>query len=319
MPGSDSNGNVSGCLRVATRGSDLALAQSGRVTAALRAAHPGLEIEVVTIKTAGDRDRASALWKMPGMGFFTTQVEQALLEGRADVAVHSFKDMPTQPTPGLTLTAISRRRWPEDAVVAQGRLESLDALPAGAVVGTSSPRRIALMRTLRPDMRIEPIRGNVPTRLRKVDKGHVDAVIVARAGLERLGMADRISLVLDPTVFTPAAAQGALAIQCRADDAKTAGLLRAVDDGPTRVLVEAERAVLAGLHPGCHAPVGVYAAFEGEGTMRIWAFLADMEAERVIRKELCGPTETAGQMAQEMIRQILDAGGAEILESMGNV
>lgn len=303
-------------LRFATRGSELALAQTGSVIEALRAVHAGLEAETVVVRTTGDRDRTTALWKMGEVGVFTAQVEQALLDGRADVAVHSFKDMPTEATAGLTVAAVPERRWPEDALVALGRLQSLDDLGVGARVGTSSPRRIALLRSMRPDLTIEPVRGNVPTRLRKVDAGQLDAVVVARAGLERLGVGERISLILDPTWFVPAPAQGALAVQCRSDDRRTVEWLGALEHGPTRQVVAAERAVLAGLHPGCHAPVGVHAALETDGTMRIRAFLADTEGRNVIRKEMQGPAARGREIAREMVEQILAEGGREILRAM---
>ncbi|MBN1124321.1 MAG: hydroxymethylbilane synthase [Sedimentisphaerales bacterium] len=305
-------------LRVATRSSDLALAQSGMVIDALRNSHPDLEIQIVKVLTKGDQDRTTALWKMGGMGFFTTQVEQALLESRAEVAIHSFKDMPTQVTEGLTVAAIFERRWPEDVVVACGTIQSLDDLPTGARIGTSSPRRIALLRTLKPDLIVETLRGNVPTRMARVKEGLLDGVIVARAGLERLGVADRISLILKPTIFTPAPAQGALAIQCRSDDVETKELLQSANHKPTRLAVDVERTVLAGLHPGCHAPVGVYAELKSENTIHLSVFLADMEGKTVIRKEMQGPIQNGQSMAQEMVRQVLDDGGDTILQGMEN-
>ncbi|MBN1815964.1 MAG: hydroxymethylbilane synthase [Sedimentisphaerales bacterium] len=303
-------------IRVATRSSDLALAQSGQVIDALRDAHPHLEIEVVKVTTKGDQDRTTALWKLPGMGFFTNQVEQALLEDRAEVAIHSYKDMPSRITEGLTIAAIFERRWPEDVLVAHGMIASLDDLPAGAKIGTSSPRRIALLRTVRHDLNIEILRGNVPTRLARVQEGLLDAIILARAGLERLGLSNRISLILDPAIFTPAPAQGALAIQCKDDDIETRELLQAVNHEPTRLAVETERAVLAGLHPGCHAPVGVYAKRETNGILHMTAFLADTEGKTMIRREMRGKTENGQDMAKKIVQQILDAGGDAILQAM---
>ncbi len=305
-------------LRVATRGSRLALAQTRCVVEALRRHEPDLEIETVIVSTHGDRDRTTALDRLNAVGVFTKQVEQALRDGRAEIAVHSFKDLPSEAARGLTIAAIPERLWAPDVLVAREPLAGLEALAAGATVGTSSPRRRALLAAMRDDLNILPVRGNVPTRIAKVDRGEFDVVVLARAGLERLGLAERISAVLDPMVFVPAPAQGALAVQCRTDDAATRNLARRIDHGPTRTVVLAERQVLAGLHPGCHAPIGVYARFEADDTMRLIGFLADPDARRPIRREVAGPAKDAEGLASRLVEAILTAGGADILKTLEN-
>lgn len=303
---------MSRLIRIATRGSALALAQTQLVGNALRQ-QAGVEIEVVTISTAGDRDRVSPLWTMSGTGFFTTQVEQALLEGAADVAVHSFKDLPTEMTPGLTIAAVPPRARPEDVMVASGEANSLETLPYGATVGTSSPRRTALLRHARPDLNIQLIRGNVETRLSKVASGQYDATVLARAGLDRLGLSENISCVLDADGFVPAPAQGALAVQCRSDDAALQALLKQIDHRPTAIAVGAERRVLSALHPGCHAPVGIHAIL-ADATLAVTAFVADVMAARVIKESARGPADDAGAVADILIEKLMTAGVEKILE-----
>ena len=296
-------------VRIATRGSALALAQTQLVARRLAAAHRQVRVEVVTVQTQGDRQQHSPLWKLEGYGFFTTQVEAALLDGRADVAVHSFKDMPTQATEHLTMGAIFQRLYPEDAVVARGNPAGLDDVPAGARVGTSSPRRIAQLKALRPDLEVMPLRGNVQTRIQKVRDGECDAVILARAGLERLGLADQIAFCFDPTDFVPAAAQGALAIQTRADDAAMRRLVACLHDAPTATAVQAERAVLSALHPGCHAPVGVFARCMDD-EIEIIALAARLEGAPMLRRQVRGAAGDAMALADELVQR-LRAGGVE--------
>lgn len=299
-------------VRIATRGSALALAQSRLVAERLVAAHPEIEIEVLSVQTRGDQQRHSPLWKLEGYGFFTTQVEAALLEGRADAAVHSFKDMPTRTDPRLTIAAIFERRYPQDAAAAVEGVHCLEELAAGARIGTSSPRRIAQIKALRPDVEVRPLRGNVQTRLEAVDSGALEAVIVARAGLERLGLAERMAFCFDPTVFLPAPAQGALAIQTRSDDAQMCRLAACLHDPPTAIAVQAERAVLAALHPGCHAPVGVYAQLVGEA-IEITAFAAALEGTPCVRRHVRGPQNQAQTLAIELVEQLRNAGVEAII------
>lgn len=250
-------------LRLATRGSALALAQATLVADALRGAAPGIEIELVRIQTEGDADRVTPLSVLGGRGVFVRGVEEALLDGRADIAMHSLKDVPTAPVDGLTLGAMLTRADPRDALIASGG-RPLAALPAGARIGTSSQRRAALIHALRPDLQVVEVRGNVDTRLRRVADGDLDAVVLATAGLERLGRLNEATQLFEAMEFLPAPGQGVIAVECRADDLDTLALLTLVDDAPTRVAAEAERGFLAALGTGCTLPVGAYAQVDGD-------------------------------------------------------
>ena len=246
---------MSRTIRIGTRGSALALAQTGTIAAQLEAA--GTRVEIVTVVTPGDR--SSAPIAEIGVGVFTSALRDALADGTVDVAVHSYKDLPTAPDRRLSLAAVPPRQDPRDALVARDSL-TLGELPPGSRVGTGSPRRAAQIQALGLGLRIVPIRGNVDTRVRKVHDGELDAVVLARAGLARLGRLDVITEVLDPIQVLPAPAQGALAVECRVDDVDAEHLLQSiVDDAATRAAVAAERALLAALEAGCQAPVGALA------------------------------------------------------------
>lgn len=302
-----------GKIRIATRGSALAVAQTKLVADRLIAHHPDIRVELVTIQTRGDQEQQSPLWKLEGYGFFTTQVEAALLDGRADIAVHSFKDMPTQCDERLTVASVFARLYPEDAAVAGLGIRGLPDLTEGARIGTSSPRRIAQLKALRPDLDVQPLRGNVETRLQKVRNGQYDAIILARAGLERLGLAEAISFYFDPTVFVPAPAQGALAIQTRTGDTAVRQLVACLHDASTALVVETERAVLSALHPGCHAPVGIYARLVGD-ELEIFAMAAGLEGWPCLRPHVRGPRENAAAMAVELVEQLRQGGVEKILK-----
>lgn len=248
-------------LRIGTRGSALARTQTEQVASRLREA--GVVVTVEVISTLGDRRHDLPVARLGGDGVFVRELEQALLDGRIDAAVHSLKDLPTAETPGLLLAAIPERASPFDAAVGRSA-PRLAELPHGATVGTSSIRRVAQLRSIRPDLDIVPLRGNVDSRLRRLDAGEFDAVILAAAGLERLGLADRITEILRPPAFWPAVSQGALAIQTRADDAASRRAVGVVDDAATRAAVAAERRMLAGLAGGCLAPIGGWARIEAE-------------------------------------------------------
>lgn len=246
---------MSRTIRIGTRGSALALAQTGTVAAQLEAA--GAKVEIVTVVTPGDK--SSAPIAEIGVGVFTSALRDALANGEVDVAIHSYKDLPTAPDPRLSLAAVPPRQDPRDALIARDSL-TLGELPSGSRVGTGSPRRAAQIQALGLGLQIVPIRGNVDTRIRKVHDGELDAVVLARAGLARLGRLDVITEVLDPIQVLPAPAQGALAVECRVDDVDTEHLLQSiVDDEATRAAVAAERALLAALEAGCQAPVGALA------------------------------------------------------------
>jgi len=244
-------------IRIASRGGKLALVQSNYIRSRLEELSGEVDVSIVKISTRGDRDKSDFLNKPDSIGYFTSEVENALLDGRADVAVHSLKDLPTTYTDGLTVAAIPARETVADALITRRRrAASLADLPAGATVGTSSLRRIAQVRLLRDDLKCVPLRGNVETRLAKVARGEVDAAIVACAGLHRLGLADKISAILPPEEFLPPPAQGALAVQIRADDTELAELVAKLDDRDARITAETERRILASMHGGCSIPLG---------------------------------------------------------------
>ncbi len=300
-------------MRIATRGSALALAQTKLVARMLEDKHPGLHTELVIVSTRGDQDVEQPLWKMEGVGFFTTQLERALLDGRADVAVHSYKDLPTADTAGLMIAAVPVRENPADCVVSRLKIGSFMQIAPSAFVGTSSLRRQAQLLRLRPDLTIKPIRGNVNTRLRKMDEGQYDLLIMAAAGLLRLGLQERIAFMLEPDRFLPAPAQGALAVQVRADDAATRMVVEAIDDRQTRTLVEAERIVLRRLHPGCHAPVGVYARRVGQRIV-MSAFASRPDGTDELRCQVEGDFAAAQAVAEGLSEKMISGGAIEILE-----
>jgi hydroxymethylbilane synthase len=299
-------------LTIATRGGALALAQTQIVIAALQERWPNLDCRLKVITTQGDRDQHTALWDLRGNlqaeGFFTSQLEEALVAGQADIAVHSLKDLPTRQAQVLRIAAVYDREYPEDCLVAAGGIKALTDLAKAARVGTSSLRRAAQVRHPRPDLQIVPIRGNVETRLSKLDAGQVEGLIMARAGLERLGLAGRISAVLDPRQFIPAAAQGALAVQVRAEDRDTVELVTAIDQPETRMVTETERQVLISTDCGCHAPVGAFAEMEGDA-VHLHAFMADTEGRHLVHRQISGPAEQAMVLAQRVAADLVQAVG----------
>ncbi len=302
-------------LTVATRGGALAMAQTKFVAASLQKIHPDLEVKVQQVTTRGDRDRRTALWDLKDTGFFTSQLEDALRAGEADFAVHSLKDLPTDEREGLTIAAVFDRNFVEDCLVSARPVESLEQLPTGAKIGTSSLRRAAQLRHLRGDLEPAPLRGNVQTRLKKLDTGEFDAVLLARAGLERLGLGDKIAFVFDPVVFIPAPAQGALGIQTRADDDQTNEIIASIDDQTARTTALAERKILTTMQCGCHAPVGAYAKITA-GKIKIRAFICDLEGRNYISRATTGPAPEAEHLAEQLAHELLDAGGDEILAAL---
>ena len=300
-------------IRIASRGSKLALAQSEYVRDILRELSGDMEITIVKVSTRGDRDKSDFLHKSESVGFFTSEVENAILDGRADMAVHSLKDLPTTYRAGLMVAAIPQRQSPADAMVASAQVTSIEDLPAGATVGTSSLRRIAQLRHIRADLECVPLRGNIETRVSKVASGRVDAIIVASAGLNRLGLADKISAVLPPEEFLPAPGQGALAAQIREDDSELAELLSQIDDRDSRITAEAEREVLKAMHGGCSIPLGAYAKISGN-TITIDAVISDIEGHGFVKRSKTALLEQAKTCAGELAQELLDAGGKEILD-----
>lgn len=289
-------------MRLATRGSPLARWQARRVARRLEEA--GVRTELVIVTTGGDRDRATPLWRLGGAGVFVREVQAAVLDGRADVAVHSAKDLPTTPVAGLVLGALCEREDPTDALVGA----SLDALPTGATVATGSVRRRALLAAERDDLRFVELRGNIGTRLARL--GEVDALVMATAALIRLGMADRIAERLDPRVVVPQVGQGALALECRASDHRTRGLLEALDEPDVRAAVTAERAFLARLGGGCDLPLAAHAVHEG-GTVTVTGVLAAPDGTVVLRHRDRGPDP--GAVGVAVAEHLLASGGSWLM------
>lgn len=299
-------------LVIGTRGSRLALWQSEHVARRLRELHPGLEVELLTLSTRGDRELEKALPEIGGKGLFTAELEAALERGEADLAVHSLKDLPTEPDPRFTLGAVPERASPLEALISRGGAR-LAELPRGATVGTSSPRRAAQLRAARPDLRIESLRGNVPTRIQKAldPGGPYDAILLALAGLERLGLQGQVSEILPPEVVLPAPAQGALAVQARAGDEAVLELLRPLDHPPTRRAVEAERAFLRTLGSGCSLPVGALAV-EENGLLRLRGRVLRPDGSQSLTHALEGgdPEQLGAALAEALLAQ----GAAGLLE-----
>jgi hydroxymethylbilane synthase len=300
-------------LRIATRKSPLALWQSEHVAARLRAAHPGLQVELVPMSTRGDQVLDRSLAAIGGKGLFLKELELAMARGEADCAVHSLKDVPMELEPGFALAAILARADHADAFVGND-FDGIDALPRGARVGTSSLRRQAQLRARRPDLELLDLRGNVNTRLAKLDAGEYDAIVLACAGLQRLGFESRIRARLDAPDWLPAPAQGAIAIECRDGDPAVHALCAALDDAPTRTCVEAERAMNRALHGSCHVPVAALAQLEEGGARIVLRGLVGSAADgRMVRAEVAGAAAAPELRGVQVARRLLDAGAGEFL------
>ncbi|GAB3009157.1 hydroxymethylbilane synthase [Amycolatopsis acidiphila] len=306
-------------IRIGTRGSALALAQTGIIADALRRA--GENVEIVKVSTPGDRSHAPIA--EIGVGVFTSALREALLAKQVDVAIHSYKDLPTAPEPGIVLAAVPQREDPRDALIARDGL-TLGELPPGSTVGTGAARRMAQLRALGLGLEIVPIRGNIDTRLRKVTDGELDAVVLARAGLARLGRAGEITETLDPIQMLPAPAQGALAVESRVDDVDIEHLLRStVDDEATRAAVTAERAMLAALEGGCSAPVGALAEvvedLDADGSVLerislrgVAAAGLDGESVELIRASALADKGEAERLGRDLAAELLDLGAGAL-------
>ncbi len=302
-------------LVIATRGSRLALWQAEHVKSRLLALQPGLDISLNVIKTRGDVILDVPLSKVGGKGLFVKEIEEALLDGRADLAVHSIKDVPMFLPDGLLLGCVPQREACSDCFLSMS-YESVADLPQGARVGTSSLRRQAQLLASRPDLQILSLRGNVDTRLRRLQEGHYDAIILASAGLARLGLSTPKMQPLDPHDFVPAVGQGALGIECRDDDYDLFGLLALLEDSATRVCVEAERGFLAGLEGGCQVPIAGHARLPDAETVRLDGLVAEVDGSLILRGEKSGPASEARHLGQELARDLLDKGGRAILEKL---
>jgi hydroxymethylbilane synthase len=296
-------------LRVATRGSVLARWQADHVVGLLRKVDPALEVEIVVVETSGDRRRDVPIWELGGKGVFVKEVQAAVLEGRADLAVHSAKDLPSATPPGLVIAAVPERADVRDALVGA----TLADLPEGATVATGSLRRRAQLAHARPDLDFVGLRGNMATRLDKAGRDGVDAVVVAAAALDRLGVADRIAERLDVDTMLPQVGQAALACECRRDDDDARCALERIEHQPSRRAVDAERGFLAELGGDCSLPAAAFATLAGDG-VRVRGLLATVDGLRVLRHELSGPGSAGAALGRSVARHLLDEqGGAELL------
>ncbi len=309
-------------LRIATRSSSLAIIQTQIVVKAIKKHNPGVNFEIVEIKSKGDIDKKKPLPKLSETGFFTAAVEDALRQNRADIAVHSYKDLPIAESAGGELVesndfvaaAVLDRRFCQDCLVAVERIESLNDLPRNAKIGTSSLRRRAQILRLCPDIICEPIRGNVPTRIEAIEKGQYHATVLAYAGIERLGLTEKISFSFNPIEFIPAPAQGAIAVQARAGDIEVKNLLAEIDGKQSRITSDTERLVLHYIKAGCHAPAGVFAKISTDDII-VYAFVSDSQGNNFINRQLQGPIAEAEKIAKDLADQLLAAGASELLNN----
>ena len=301
-------------LTVATRKSELALWQANHVAGLLRARYPDLEVELLPMVTRGDQILDRPLAQIGGKGLFLKELERALLSGEADIAVHSMKDVPVDEVPGLVVDVLLERANPFDALLSrEGRL--LDELPSGARVGTSSLRRQCQLKKLRPDLAVADLRGNVNTRIRKLDEGEYDAIVLACAGLERLGMQDRITEVLAPPRWLPAGTQGTIGVQRRADDEGAAGLLAALNDADAALCTRAERTVSTALQGSCQVPLAVFAE-QRDGVLRVNGLVGMPDGSKVVRAAAEGPVADADGLAGAVAAELLSQGAGDIIAAL---
>ena len=301
-------------LRIATRKSSLALWQAEHVATLLRGAHSGLAVELVPMTTLGDRIQDRSLAAIGGKGLFIKELEVALAERRADIAVHSMKDMPAEMPRDFVIAALLARADPRDALLCRGGT-TIAALPASAKLGTSSLRRRAQILAVRPDLRIEPLRGNVDTRLKRLENGELDAIVLACAGLARLGLESRISARLDPGTMLPAVGQGAIGIECRSDDARTRALLSGLDDAATRTVLAAERSFARALNGSCQSPIAALARIDAD-RLTLDGLVAEPDGSRLLREAISGTGARAEQLGEELARRLLRSGARELLERL---
>jgi hydroxymethylbilane synthase len=305
---------LSNPIRIATRRSRLALWQAEHVMALLRAAHPQVPVELVPMSTQGDRVLDRALADVGGKGLFVKELEVAMQEGRADIAVHSMKDVPSELPPGFRIAAALQRANPNDAFISRkfGRFADL---PQGARVGTSSPRRQAQLRNARPDLAIELLRGNVETRLRRLEEGSLDAILLACAGLERLGLGERITEVLDADFCVPAVGQGVIGIECREDDARSREVLAALHHEESFVRLAAERAFARTLLGSCHSPIAAHATLAA-GSLTLRGFVGAPDGSEAYRDGLSGPATDADGLGLALARRMQAAGAGALLDRL---
>ena len=300
-------------VRIGTRSSKLALWQTNFIAGEIQREYPHLKIEIVHIKTTGDKILDSPLSKIGGKGLFTKELEFQMLEGNIDLAVHSLKDVPAQLQSDFTIAAITKRTDPFDAFVSN-KYHSFEELPHGAIIGTSSLRRRAQILAIKPDLKVENLRGNVDTRLKKLDENKFDAIILAAAGLKRLGYSNRIIEILPPAIMLPAVGQGALAIETLNKNFEIREIVKFLDDSCTRATAAAERAFLCVVEGGCQVPIGVYATTENNN-LNIEAIIASIDGKNFIRDKIIGSIDDAERLGETLAKQLLDAGGRSILKS----
>ncbi|MGD9016256.1 MAG: hydroxymethylbilane synthase [Desulfobacterales bacterium] len=301
-------------IHIGTRGSQLALWQANWVKDTLKRHHPGIHVELTVIKTKGDKILDVPLAKVGGKGLFVKEIEEALLDGRIDLAVHSMKDMPSDIPEGLAIGAVPARENPKDALIAASA-SGLSGLPEGAVIGTSSLRRGSQILHIRPDLRIRPLRGNLDTRLRKLDTGDFDAIILAAAGVRRLGLASRITELLEEQIMLPAVGQGALCVEIRQNDPRVHPLIAPLEDWDTRCAVTAERSFLHRLEGGCQVPIAGHASVDGD-EVELTGLVADLSGQTVIKSMARGPVVNAGALGLKLAETLLDRGAKTILNDL---
>ncbi len=304
-------------IKIGTRGSLLALWQANWVKSALTDRFPDLTVDLEIIKTQGDKILDVPLAKVGGKGLFVKEIEEALLDRRVDIAVHSMKDMPSEIPDGLCIGAIPERENPKDAFISRNG-EKLEDLPQGARVGTSSLRRSAQLKILRPDLEIVSLRGNLDTRLKKLETGNLDAVVLAAAGLRRMEFADRITQYLDEDTMLPAVGQGALCIECRKNDPDIARLVTALDHAESRTVVLGERAFLHRLEGGCQVPIAAHGKLEGD-RFSLCGLVASLDGKTVIKDSLSGPKEESENIGIQLAQTLLGKGAREILAQLAPI
>jgi hydroxymethylbilane synthase len=301
-------------IRIATRSSKLALWQAEHIRLLLNAACPDVTVEIIHVTTQGDQNQTDALRQFGGTGVFTREVQHSVLAGETDIAVHSLKDLPTESAAGLTLAGVPDRAPKFDAILLPNGadMSSLDELPSGAKLGTGSPRRQAQLLHIRPDLNMEEIRGNVDTRIRKLDEGQYDAIVLAEAGLRRLGLQDRISMLLAAPAMLPAIGQGAIGIECRTDDERVRKALALVTNTEVLACVTAERSLLRELRAGCHAPLGALTDLEN-GQLRLQAVLLSSDGTRRLEAEGSASADAADALGRQVAAKLLEAGGGDLV------
>jgi len=302
-------------IRIGTRGSRLALWQAEHVKSLLLSLYPHMGVTIEKIKTTGDKILDAPLARIGGKGLFVKEIEEALLDGRIDMAVHSMKDMPVIIPEGLSIGAILEREDPRDVLISRGG-EIFSALPRGAHVGTSSLRRSSQLLFFRPDLRISPLRGNVDTRLRRLDEGRFDAIVLASAGINRMGWRERVTEFFPASFLIPAIGQGAICIECRRDDHELLDMIRPLDHRETSLAIRAERAFLRRLEGGCQVPMGAHARFINGTTLEIEGFVASVDGKQMIREKMSDGTGNPEELGRRLAESILSQGGEEILKAI---